>query len=321
MTISRQLVVRRDGRRVLSYTLKEGACSIGRSPENDLVLPDAAVSPRHAEMRVEATAAVSLEHPALQVETSAAILIDLDSEAGTFVAGERLLSQQPHTMEHGDTIVIGPYELLFRAVAQERAEVSPSQAVAPVASSDGLAPCPGDEAVFDPALPPETYEQPGGGPRPVSRYMRYLPVIFHDDDFLTRFLQLFESVWEPLEQRQNHIEIYFDAATCPADWLPWLASWFGVELEEHWPEARKRALLVRVIDVYRWRGTAYGLERVIEACVGARPRIEITPDSPFVFRVAVRPPRGATPHFEHDLNTIIAAHKPAHAGYTLEILP
>jgi phage tail-like protein len=307
MAIARQLVVRRDGRRVLSYTLKEGACSIGRSPENDLVLPDAAVSARHAEMRVEATAAVSLEHPALQVETSAAILIDLDSEAGTFVAGERLLSQQPRTMEHGDAIVIGPYELLFRAVAQERVE-------APPASAD-------DQPILDAALPAETYEEAGGGPRPVSRYMRYLPVIFHDDDFLTRFLQLFESVWEPLEQRQDHIEIYFDAATCPAEWLPWLASWFGVELEEHWPEARRRALLVRVIDVYRWRGTAYGLERVIEACVGARPRIEITPDSPFVFRVAVRQPRGANPHFEHDLNAIIAAHKPAHAGYTLEILP
>jgi len=308
MSISRQLVVRRDGRRVLSFTLKEGACSIGRSPENDLVLPDTAVSPRHAEMRVEATAAVSLQHPTLQVETSAAILIDLDSEAGTFVAGERLLSQQPRTMEHGDVIAIGPYELQFRAVAQERADV--------VAVSDAPA------AVIELDLPRETYEEPSGGPpRPASRYMRYLPVIFHDDDFLTRFLQLFESVWEPLEQRQNHIEIYLDAATCPADWLPWLASWFGVELEEHWPEARKRALLVRVIDVYRWRGTAYGLERVIEACVGARPRIEIAPDSPFVFRVAVRQPHRATPHFEHDLNTIIAAHKPAHAGYTLEILP
>jgi phage tail-like protein len=307
MTIARQLVVRRDGRRVLSYTLKEGACTIGRSPENDLVLPDAAVSPRHAEMRVEATAAVSLEYPVLQVETSAAILIDLDSEAGTFVGGQRLLGQQPRTMEHGDSIVIGPYELVFRAVVQEQPEAAAVSA--PPASDIEL------------DLPPAMYEEPGGGPRPVSRYMRYLPVIFHDDDFLTRFLQLFESVWEPLEQRQNHIEIYFDAGTCPAEWLPWLASWFGVELEEHWPEARKRALLKGVIDVYRWRGTAYGLERVIEACVGARPRIEIAPDSPFVFRVAVRQPRGATPHFEHDLNAIIAAHKPAHAGYTLEILP
>ena len=60
-------------------------------------------------------------------------------------------------------------------------------------------------------------------------------------------------------------------------------------LESHWPEARKRALLARVIDVYRWRGTAYGLERVIEACLGARPEIAVAADNPHVFRVIVRP--------------------------------
>ncbi len=54
--------------------------------------------------------------------------------------------------------------------------------------------------------------------------------------------------------------------------------------------------------------------------MGARPRIEIAPDNPFVFRVAVRPPADADAYFEHDLNEIITAHKPAHAGYQLEIL-
>jgi phage tail-like protein len=150
--------------------------------------------------------------------------------------------------------------------------------------------------------------------------MRYLPVIFHDDDFLSRFLQLFEVVWEPLEQRQNHIDVYFSAMTCPADWLPWMAGWFGIVLEDHWPEARKRALLTRAIDIYRWRGTAYGLERVIEACIGVRPEIVVAPENPFVFRVTIRPPAGAHEHLEHDVNELISAHKPAHTGYTLEIL-
>jgi P2-related tail formation protein len=104
------------------------------------------------------------------------------------------------------------------------------------------------------------------------------------------------------------------------EWLPWMASWFGIVLEDHWNEARKRSLLMRVMDVYRWRGTSYGLERVIEACVGVRPRIDVAPDNPFVFRVSVRPPHDADAYFEHDLNEIIAAHKPAHAGYQLEIL-
>ena len=318
MPITRQLVVRRDGRAVLSYTVKDGVCSIGRSPENDLVLPDASVSPRHAELRVEATAAVSVALPAVQVASSAAILIDLDSEAGTFVGGVRILAQQPHAMEHGEVVAIGPYELVFRAQVQELAPADGRvtdaiEAAARTAASDD-APAAAD-AAGAPRPPRES-----DGPRPTSRYLRYLPAIFHDDDFLCRFLQLFEAVWEPLEQRQDHIDVYFDAATCPVEWLPWMASWFGIVLEDHWNEARKRALLTRVMDVYRWRGTSYGLERVIEACVGARPRIEIAPDNPFVFRVAVRPPADADAYFEHDLNEIITAHKPAHAGYQLEIL-
>jgi phage tail-like protein len=157
-------------------------------------------------------------------------------------------------------------------------------------------------------------------PRANSRYMRYLPVIFHDDDFLSRFLQMFEVVWEPLQQRQDHIDVYFSSMTCPVEWLPWMASWFGIALEDHWPEARKRALLDRAIDIYRWRGTAYGLERVIEACVGARPDIVTTPENPFVFRVTIHAPPGSDAHLEQDVHDLISAHKPAHTGYTLEIL-
>lgn len=317
MAISRQIIVRRDGRSVLSYTVKEGVCSVGRSPENDLVLPDAAVSPHHAELRVEATAAVSSTAPPVQVASSAAVLVDLESDSGTFVAGARLLAHQPRAMEHGDVIAIGPYELLFRSQAQD----GPVAAV-PDGAANGSRTSTGGAELLSRAVDAGAIQAAGepAGPRPTSRYMRYLPIIFHEDDFLGRFLQLFEAVWEPLEQRQDHIEVYFNVATCPVEWLPWMASWFGVELEDHWPEARKRALLGRVMDVYRWRGTAYGLEQVIEACTGARPRIGVSPDNPFVFRVSVRQPVRPDPYFEHDLNEVIKAHKPAHTGYTLEIL-
>jgi phage tail-like protein len=342
MAISRQLVVRRGGATVLTYTVKRGPCTIGRSPESDLVLPDPAVSPHHAEMRVEATSAAGvLQQGAVPIEVSAAVLTDLGSDGGTFVGGVRLLPQQPRAMAHGDVITIGPYELVFRAQGADAIDdllagvsaPAPDSAARVAFQSDATVD--GDDADAgedEPGMPMRAVAEvfgdmlqfapdaPDAGPRPTSRYMRYLPAIFHDDDFLARFLQLFEGVWEPLEQRQDHIDVYFDAATCPAEWLPWMASWFGIVLENHWPEARKRALLARVIDVYRWRGTAYGLERVIEACLGARPEITVTVDNPHVFRVTVRPPSGADAHFERDLNELIAVHKPAHTGYRLEIL-
>jgi phage tail-like protein len=339
MAISRQLVVRRGGATVLTYTVKRGPCTIGRSPESDLVLPDPAVSPHHAEMRVEATSAAgALPQAGLPIDVSAAVLTDLNSDGGTFVGGVRLLAQQPRAMTHGDVITIGPYELVFRSQTPDGVDDAVAAMAAPEpAYGGGAASAPGapvddgdgEDGDVMPLRPiAEVFgdmrqlapDVPDPGPRPISRYMRYLPAIFHDDDFLVRFLQLFEGVWEPLEQRQDHIDVYFDAATCPAEWLPWMASWFGIVLESHWPEARKRALLARVIDVYRWRGTAYGLERVIEACLGARPEIAVAADNPHVFRVIVRPPSGADAHFERDLNELIAVHKPAHTGYTLEIL-
>ena len=309
---------------VLTYTVRRDACSIGRSPESDLVLPEASVSARHAELRTDG---------------AATLLTDLDSSNGTFVDGVRLLPQQPRALEHGQTITIGPFDLAFRSTASDAKPAARPPAEAPAlveAPGPVEAPAPADASPVA-ADPPvmaspmaavaepfeahqERQEDEVRQPRENSRYMRYLPAIFHDDDFLSRFLQMFEVVWEPLEQRQDHVDVYFSAMTCPADWLPWMASWFGIALEDHWPEARKRALLDRAIDIYRWRGTAYGLERVIEACVGARPEIATTPENPFVFRVTIQAPSGADGHLEQDVHDLISAHKPAHTGYTLEIL-
>src|SRR5437764_5528505 len=75
---------------------------------------------------------------------------------------------------------------------------------------------------------------------PDSIYRRYLPDIFQENDFLRRFLHIFEDIWEPLEQRQDYIAMYFDPHTCPTSFLPWLASWLNLPFNAHWPEARRR---------------------------------------------------------------------------------
>jgi phage tail-like protein len=163
--------------------------------------------------------------------------------------------------------------------------------------------------------------------RPVSRYLYDLPVLFHDNEFLGRYLAIFESLWEPLEQRQDHIEMYLDPQTCPATFLHWLAGWFGLALNQRWPEARQRRLLAEATELYRWRGTRYGLTRMIEVCTGLTPTItdqaEAGPGGtpqPFVFhiRLHIPPNSGLDRTFIED---IIQTHKPAHAGYMLEIEP
>jgi phage tail-like protein len=155
---------------------------------------------------------------------------------------------------------------------------------------------------------------------PASRYLRYLPALYQESDFIGRFLLIFEAIWEPLERRQDQIAAYFDPRTCPAEFLPWLASWLEVPLEANWPEHRRRHLLAEGMHLARWRGTAYGLRRVIELATGIT--VDITEDrrTPFVFRIRAHIPAGSG--VSRDLvEDLIQKHKPAHAGYVLEVTP
>jgi phage tail-like protein len=144
-------------------------------------------------------------------------------------------------------------------------------------------------------------------------------IVYRAAPFVARFLKIFESIWEPLEQRQDHIDMYFSPRTCPSSWLPWFASWFGLELDPSLSERRVRMLLANTIEIYRWRGTKYGLTRVIEVCLGIRPVITESQSEPNVFRVRVRLPAEATPDFVPRLRALISAHKPAHTGYVIEV--
>ncbi|HLI05075.1 MAG TPA: phage tail protein I [Ktedonobacteraceae bacterium] len=154
-----------------------------------------------------------------------------------------------------------------------------------------------------------------------SIYLGFLPDIFQEDDFLRRFLHIFEDIWEPLEQRQDHIGMYFDPRTCPASFLPWLASWLDLPFNPRWPEARHRRLLSAAMELYSWRGTAYGLTRMIEVCTGLTPLIRELPSQPFVFQIRIIMPPGASAEAVDKafIEELIQAHKPAHAGYVLEV--
>jgi phage tail-like protein len=299
MAPSRQLIVRYGGHVLMTSTLSGPSFTIGRLPDSGLPLPDAAVSPSHAEIRVE---------------SGRAILTDLESEQGTFVGGVRLLANQPQVLTDGTKIQIGPYEIVYRSkidvpVDSKTTEEPAEPAVEEVVISDEP---PVRFAARVPTAKPN-------GVGAMSRYLPYLPIIFHENDFLSRFLQIFETIWEPLEQRQDHLDMYFSPQTCPASWLPWLASWFGLALEAQLPEVRARALLAETIEIYRWRGTRYGLTRVIEVCTGIHPNITEDPSEPNVFRVSVRIPKNANPDLMATLRDLISTHKPAHTGFVIEV--
>jgi phage tail-like protein len=294
-----QLTVYLEERMVQTVALSGPLLAIGRTPDNGLALPHPLVARRHAEIRLG---------------DGVAMLTDLGSTTGTFVDGERLLADQPRQLADGSVVRVGPFSLLYRgaqaAAAEPPAEGEPAEAVPPAAPPAQL-----------PTVPPPTARPRLPALRasgPASRYLRDLPVVYQTNEFMGRFLQIFESIWEPLEQRQDHVDMYFDPRTCPAEFLPWLASWLDLSIDAEWPEPRKRAILSEAFDLYRWRGTRYGLSRIIELSTGLTPEIVDEPAIPFVMRIRLTLPGGAALD-RQAIEEVIQAHKPAHVGYILEL--
>jgi pSer/pThr/pTyr-binding forkhead associated (FHA) protein len=82
-----------------TYALHTGLNTIGRFPENDIVLEVITVSRRHCALLVHARGVCELH--------------DTASRNGTFVNGQVI--RQPVRLHSGDRIQIGPVELLFVA--------------------------------------------------------------------------------------------------------------------------------------------------------------------------------------------------------------
>jgi phage tail-like protein len=339
------LVVSLDGTVVQTVTLGGRPLRIGRLPENGLVLPDASVSRQHAEVRLEDVG-------------RAVTVIDLGSSGGTSVAGTTLLADQPFQLEDGMVIRIGPYDLTYIAAAPAATVAPPVVTSAaptdgPVSSGRTVSPSPVSNLTIDDILPPVPARPRFPVPLPPtlrSQYLRHLPSLFDDgaldpahalgdplrrptgeglqrsdgeplrrnQDFLARMLLIFEALWEPLEQRQDHIAMYFDPRTCPAELLPWLGAWLDITVDPHWPEDRRRSLLAEAMELFRWRGTAYAMSRMIEVSTGLTPVITEDAATPFVIRVRVAIPPGSSVRPEV-IEDLVRAHKPAHVGYVLEM--
>lgn len=175
---------------------------------------------------------------------------------------------------------------------------------------------------------PDSFEPPPGVPRHRSTYLDHLPGIYSENDFLARFLLIFESVLGPIERTVGNLPYYFDPALTPEGFLEWLGSWLGLVLDERWPEERRRELIASAGELYRWRGTQRGLAHYIRLYTGIEPEItgptlaEVTAarNRAYTFTVRLRQPAGATIDLEV-VEAIIDAEKPAFAAATLEIAP
>lgn len=115
----------------------------------------------------------------------------------------------------------------------------------------------------------------------VSResYVKWLPSIYQRADlngqnFFRDFLWIIQHLFGSVEEILDLIHTYFDPYEAPEKFLPWLASWSAMILEEDWPIEKKRRLIRKAIELYRIRGTVRGLKLFISLFTGHEPEIK-----------------------------------------------
>jgi phage tail-like protein len=106
-----------------------------------------------------------------------------------------------------------------------------------------------------------------------SWLLNYLPGIYAGDDFLNRFLLIFEDTLRPLQLMTDNLHYYFHPLTAPSDLIPWLATWVNLVLDDNWTMEQRRHLIYTAPELYSRRGTRRGLIEYLTLYTGVVPDI------------------------------------------------
>ncbi|MFO7697876.1 MAG: phage tail protein I [Anaerolineae bacterium] len=310
---------------------------IGRdSTRADLVLPHAWVSRAHAR--------IYCDREPYRVE-------DLGSSNGTLLNDLPLAPNEPRPLKPGDVIAIGPFRLTLEALLPEpetpsegtmeepaSSGTSADQAAAPSSGPEppavdmailerlGTRRATRDRGVPPPPEPPETptlvtgpapVERWIGMPRLASRWLQYLPPIYAEDDFVGRYLLVFEDLLGPIQQIVAHWDLFLDPDTAPLSFLPWLNDWMAHLVDEHWSPETQRELLRKSSWLHQARGTALGLVTHLQIATGCDVSIEENADGPHTFRVILSAQGKEID--QRIVERIIDLNRPAHTTYTIRV--
>jgi phage tail-like protein len=159
-----------------------------------------------------------------------------------------------------------------------------------------------------------------------------LPALYQEDDLTQRMLGALDGVLAPVLSSLDNLEHYLDPALAPPDFVAWLAEWVGALVDETWPPERQRAMVARMVTLYRRRGTVGGLREQLELATGGDVEVEdngevswspspqaALPGSDNAFlriKVRVDDPNAVD---LAELERLVVAAKPAHVPHLVEV--
>jgi phage tail-like protein len=173
-----------------------------------------------------------------------------------------------------------------------------------------------------------------GAAAPVAHTLRDgVPGVYLQHEFTAELLSAFDDVLAPVLLTLDNLDVHLDPLLAPEDFLPWLASWVGLSVNERWSVEQRRQFLAEAADLYRWRGTAAGIARAVEVYAGVAPEIveggAVTwspqpggaipgeAGAPLVVRVHAT---GGRPVDPDAIDRIVADAKPAHVPHRVEVV-
>ena len=96
-----------------------------------------------------------------------------------------------------------------------------------------------------------------------------LPMCFATDNFLRRFVGIFQELADGMRGRINGVEHSFDATVAPPQFVRWMGGWLGIRgIDPSLPADRQRDLVFGFGELLVHRGTRAGLQRAVELVTG-----------------------------------------------------
>jgi phage tail-like protein len=159
--------------------------------------------------------------------------------------------------------------------------------------------------------------------------LQRLPGVLQDDEFMQRFVKAFDDAYAPIFATLDSLSCYFDPDLAPADFLDYLATWVGVELDDAWDLQQRRAIIAGAALLHRQRGTTRGIQQALAVGLGAsvdvqdsggcrwsqKPGGEMPGVSPpqVAVRVRAADPDSVDPR---RIDALLEATKPAHVAHS-----
>jgi phage tail-like protein len=170
------------------------------------------------------------------------------------------------------------------------------------------------------------------GLRPPYTIGEQLPAVYQEDPFAMRFTAGFDDVLAPVLATLDCLEAYIDPYLTPEDFLDWLAGWVGMTLDENWPLDRRRAVTAQAVRLFRKRGTATGMQEIIELFTAGEVQINETGGTAWSEQPGGDLPGERSPRLsvrvwvddpesisERTLDALVNMSKPAHVVHRVEI--